>query len=195
MKLTPTQSTTLFTAPKSARRTRIDHYLYLVRVSQDCGSANNLVQDYIVHYADPAMRVSMLSILNFNRTDNLRQAEELAHFTQSTEIGLRDRVGRDVVSNVKAGKPDARKCYKCGKAGHLKSACPDTKRGFVKSGDAEFVLALQGTRTEKGLWVLDSGSSRHLVNDVDLLKYAEDCVTECVTADGGHCILRSVVLY
>lgn len=74
-KLTSAQSTTLFTAPKSSRRTRIDHYMYLVRVSEACGSADNLVQDYIVHYDDPAMRVSMLPILNLIRTDYLRQAE------------------------------------------------------------------------------------------------------------------------
>ncbi|KAG2849639.1 hypothetical protein PC112_g237 [Phytophthora cactorum] len=55
-------------------------------VNEACGKAENLVLDNIVHYADPAMRVSMLSRLNLARTDYLRQAEELAHFAQSTEI-------------------------------------------------------------------------------------------------------------
>ena len=68
----------LFTAPKSAKRSWTEHYLYLVAVSEACGGADNLVQDNIVHYADPAMRVSMLARLNLMRTDYLRQTEELA---------------------------------------------------------------------------------------------------------------------
>lgn len=46
-------------------------------VSEACGSADNLVQDNSVHYADPSMRVSRL---NLARTDYLGQAEELAPF-------------------------------------------------------------------------------------------------------------------
>ena len=77
-KITPAQSMKLFTAPKSAKRSWTEHYLYLVAVSEACGGADNLVQDNIVHYADPAMRVSMLARLNLMRTDYLRQTEELA---------------------------------------------------------------------------------------------------------------------
>ena len=84
-------------------------------VSKACGGDEYLVQDNIVHYADPAMKVSMLARLILMRTDNLRKAEELAHFAQSTEIELRGRVGRDVVNNVQAAKPDTCKCYTCEK--------------------------------------------------------------------------------
>ncbi|KAG2984949.1 hypothetical protein PC118_g8585 [Phytophthora cactorum] len=85
-KITPAQSMKMFTGSKSAKRSWTVHYLYRVAVSEACGKAENLVLDNIVHYADPAMRVSMLSRLNLARTDYLRQAEELAHFAQSTEI-------------------------------------------------------------------------------------------------------------
>ena len=79
------------------------------------GAPNIFLQDNIVHYADPAMRASMLARLILMRTDYLRKAEELAHFAQSTEIELRGRVGRDVVNNVQAAKPDTCKCYTCEK--------------------------------------------------------------------------------
>ena len=85
-KITPAQSMKMCTAAKNSRRSWAEHYLYLVAVSEACGGADNLVLDNIVHYADTAMRVSMLSRLNLARTDCLRQAEELAHFAQSTEI-------------------------------------------------------------------------------------------------------------
>ena len=60
-------------------------------VSEACGGVDNLVQDNIVHYADPAIRVLMFASLNLMRTDYLRQAEELAHFAQSTEIKMREK--------------------------------------------------------------------------------------------------------
>ena len=61
-------------------------------VSEDFEGADNSVQDNIVHYADPAIKVSMLARLNLMRTDYLRQAKELAHFAHSTEIELRGKV-------------------------------------------------------------------------------------------------------
>jgi hypothetical protein len=68
-KSTPAQCMTMFTAPKSAKRSWTEHYLYLVAVSEAYGGAESLVQDNIVHYA---MRVSMLSRLNLSRTDYIR---------------------------------------------------------------------------------------------------------------------------
>nr|CCA18864.1 hypothetical protein PITG_16835 [Albugo laibachii Nc14] len=100
----------------------------------------------------------------------VRQAVELAHFAQSTEIKLRERVERDVVSNVQADKSDVRKCYKCKNLGHLKLAFFDIKKGSFKSEEADFVIAVQRTNAEEGVWVLESGSRRHLANNVDLLE-------------------------
>lgn len=52
----------------------------------------------------------------------LRQAEELAHFAQSTELETRERhLGRELVKFIKNGRKDARTCYKCGKTGHIKA--------------------------------------------------------------------------
>ena len=73
----------LFTAPKSPQRSWTEHYLYLTAVSDACRGMDNLVLDNIVHYADPSMRMTMLSRLNTNRFDFLRQAEELAQVCAS----------------------------------------------------------------------------------------------------------------
>ena len=34
-------------------------------------------------------------------------------------------------------------------------------------------------------WILDSGSSRYLLNDVSILENPEDCQIVCIAADGG----------
>uniref|UniRef100_A0AAV1T185 LAGLIDADG endonuclease n=1 Tax=Peronospora matthiolae TaxID=2874970 RepID=A0AAV1T185_9STRA len=79
-KISPAQSMKLSTAPKATHRNWTDHFLYLTAISDACGGTNNLVLDNIVHYADPRMRTTMLSKLNTNRLDYLRQTEELAQF-------------------------------------------------------------------------------------------------------------------
>uniref|UniRef100_M4BWJ9 Uncharacterized protein n=1 Tax=Hyaloperonospora arabidopsidis (strain Emoy2) TaxID=559515 RepID=M4BWJ9_HYAAE len=69
-KITSAQSMKMSTAAKSSRRICTEHYLYLVVISEARGGADNLVLDNIVYYADPAMRVSMLSGLNLAMTDS-----------------------------------------------------------------------------------------------------------------------------
>ncbi|KAG3011343.1 hypothetical protein PC121_g15728 [Phytophthora cactorum] len=185
-KITPAQNMKMFTAPKSAKRSWTEHYLYLVAVSEACGGADNLVLANIVHYADSVIRVSMLSRLNLARTDYLRQAEELAHFAQSTEIKLRGKkLGRDDVNDVHEGRTDTRKCFKCGKPGRLKAACTSKKTDWRDTGNADFVLTVDDSDTKDGVWILDSGSSRHLVNNLALLEDPEDYESQCVAADGG----------
>lgn len=47
----------------------MEHYLYLVAVSEACGGVDNLVINNIVHYADPATKISLFLRLNLTRTD------------------------------------------------------------------------------------------------------------------------------
>ena len=78
----------------------------------------------------------MVSRMNLHRTDYLRQAEELAQFVQSTELGGRVKnFGKDVVNVVEpllnprkiehvkkpTIDPDSRRCYRCGALGHIKA--------------------------------------------------------------------------
>ena len=64
--------------------------------------------------------------------------------------------------------------------------CSDFKKKIKHDKKVDFVLAVQNTSVDKDLWILDSGSSRHLVSDVDLLENAEEFVIECVAANGGE---------
>ena len=154
-KITPAQSMKLFTAAKSPQRSWTEHFLYLTAVNDACGGADNLVLDNIVHYADPMMRTTMLSRLDLHRIDYLRQAEDLAQFAQSTEIDVQVKhFGRDVVNIVEPTKDTAKidcaqkrredqstkRCYLCGKSGHLKAAY--TKKSKKKQY-ADFILSVQ----------------------------------------------------
>ncbi|CAI5706598.1 unnamed protein product [Peronospora effusa] len=69
-KISPAQSMKLFTAPKAAHKSWMDHYLYLTAVSDACGGMDNLVLQGIVNYADPNMRMTMLSRLDIYRPDS-----------------------------------------------------------------------------------------------------------------------------
>ena len=137
-RISPAQSMKFFTAPKAAHRSWMDHYLYLTAVSDACGGMDNLVLQGIVNYADPSMRMTMMSRLDVHRPDSLPQAEELAQFAQQVEIeSLVKNLGRDVVNSVEsrrepkervASRPrrivevsDKRTCYNCGEVGHIRS--------------------------------------------------------------------------
>ena len=166
--ITPAQSMKIFTSPKSFKRSWMEHYMYLVAVSDACGGTDNLVQDNILHYADPSLRVSMLARLNLTRIDYLRQAEELAHYAQSTEIEMRGKnIGKDVVNTVdnrrrsyhkiqiynRKYRRDVRTCYKCGNPGHLKIACPEGSAEIRLTDDVDFVLAIGGSSFKEDYWI------------------------------------------
>ncbi|KAE9033967.1 hypothetical protein PR002_g8385 [Phytophthora rubi] len=90
----------------------------------------------------------------------------------STEIELRGKqLGRDNVNDVHEGRVGTPKRFKYGKQGHLK-ASPMKKKEWGQGAD--YMLAVGNATPVKGLLILDSGSSRHLVNDVSLLENPED---------------------
>ena len=141
-------------------------------------------------------------------------AEELAHFAQTIEMESRSgrAFGREVVARVEqsAFRKETRTCYGCEKSGHVKADCrskkaASTNGGRRAKGSGNIVLAVGEGTSAKGLhfdksnqkpiieedsdrdgdgWILDSGSSRHLVNDPDLLQDAKMCDHECHLEDG-----------
>ena len=214
--ITASQSIQLFSARKDPKRSWPEHYLYLVAVSDACGGADQQVLDNIVHYASTELSTVLMAKYDNSRADFLRQAEELAHFAQSVELESRKgrALGRDVVAfvNEVSTKRETRTCFGCGKAGHIKANCRskgrsnhDGRRGKhgadlilaindrgLKTKNMHLVYAVKYAKDEHDEWILDSGSSRHLVKDERLLLDAQDCNYQCNMADGETLSLSRV---
>jgi hypothetical protein len=182
--ITPTQAMKLFTAAKDSKRSWPEHYMYLVAISEATGNSDYMVLTNIVQYASAELRTVLMAKVDQSRTDFLTHAEELAHFAQSweTESAKQKSLGREAVNAVtKHGyqRKETRACHECGRVGHLRAACPDLKM-------REHLSLAVGEKPGMGdsLWILDSGSSRHLVNDESFLEDVEDCNDECVQPNG-----------
>ncbi|OWZ17990.1 hypothetical protein PHMEG_0007990, partial [Phytophthora megakarya] len=179
--ITPTQAMKLFTATKDPKRSWPEHYMYLVAISEACGnSADYLVLDNIVQYASADLRTVLTAKVDGSRTDYLLHAEDLAQFAQSWEIetGKGKNFGCDVVSSVRERRQETRRCHKCGEVGHLRAACP-------ARNNPDIVLAVNETLdASDDIWILDNGSSRHLVNDASYLDDVEECDDQCVQPNG-----------
>uniref|UniRef100_A0AAV1UQE0 CCHC-type domain-containing protein n=1 Tax=Peronospora matthiolae TaxID=2874970 RepID=A0AAV1UQE0_9STRA len=193
--ITASQAMRLFTAKKDSKRTWPEHYLYLVAVSDACGGADSNVLDNIVRYASAELSTVLMVKYDTSRADHLAHAEELAHFAQSIELDARSSrsFGRDVVSHVANDEPpkETRTCHGCGKVGHLKRDCrrkekkPTGRPSGSRTDGANLTLSIdEDPSSDNSVWILDSGSSRHIVNDDRLLINAKRCDQECIVVDG-----------
>ncbi|GMF42088.1 unnamed protein product [Phytophthora fragariaefolia] len=161
--ITPVQAMKLFTASKDPKRRWPEHYMYLVAISEACGGgADYLVLNNIVQYASADLRTVLMAKVDGTRTDYLQQSEELTHFAQSWELEAKGKnFGKEMVGAVgERQRKETRRCHECGEVGHLRAACPSFQRG----GMADITLAVNEGNMNETTWILDSGSSRHLVN-------------------------------
>ncbi|KAJ8558742.1 hypothetical protein ON010_g8707 [Phytophthora cinnamomi] len=114
-----------------------------------------VVADANVAYASADLRTVLTAKVDGTRTDYVQQSEELAHFAQSWELETKNKnIEKEMVGAV----------------GHLRAACPGTQGGGV--ADSTLTVNEVNMAAEK-VWILDSGSSRHLVNDASWLEDVE----------------------
>eukprot|EP00644_Phytophthora_capsici_P005568 jgi/Phyca11/76641/gw1.2.755.1 len=68
--------------------------------------------------------------------------------------------------------------------GHIRPMCPE--RTGVGAGRPDVTLAVGEDELDEtdDFWILDSGSSRHLVNDASWLEDVEECADQCVQPNG-----------
>ncbi|OWZ04657.1 hypothetical protein PHMEG_00023404 [Phytophthora megakarya] len=187
--ITPAQAMNLFVEPKSSKRSWPEHYMYLLAVLDACGTLSDyMVLDSIVQYAVPSMKLVLMAKVDGTRMDHLQHAEEIAHLAQSWERNFEAK-----------GLKETRRCHKCGVVGHLRASCPNREDGSAP----DFTLAVNELDMDNGMaWILDSGSSRHLVNDESWLEDVEMHMDSCVQPNGdplnipkkGTLTLRTVKL-
>lgn len=67
----------------------------------------------------------------------------------------------------------------------IESLTPNKKSKALLPADGD-------AKQEQDKWILDSGSSRHFVNDEILLEDARDCSHECNMADGETLMITRV---
>lgn len=147
--------------------------------------------------------------LTLSKAKSILLEEELRMSGKTSEEELSEAVS-SAMSLQERGRRQTqrkRKCYICGSEQHLMAACPrkanndtDGKAAASKSENRSFAMAAHGGSVEQvsDVWfILDSGCSEHLVNDVSLLSgvaklkspfqiaIAMDGVKMCGTM-GGH---------
>jgi hypothetical protein len=212
-RFTAIQTADLFKAKKAGNRTWSQHFLYLVALCKATGAHKSLILENMVLHATVDVRLSAALLSRWNteftaagRTDYEIFACQLATWAQTIDdqgASMRS-TGRNiagaVVADGDATKHASFKCRKCLEIGHIARNCPqkgragavqpkDTTPGTNSSSpggasDNFWALAVPGQQGT-GKWILDSGCSKHLVNDLSLLSNIVDCTgdDDCAMAD------------
>ncbi|KAE9328087.1 hypothetical protein PF008_g16258 [Phytophthora fragariae] len=199
----------LMSEAKPSNKTWTEHFQYLVYVAERAGCPDQFVLQCLFDSAPEHVKRAMLTRLDSSRVDYIQHAWELVAFAAEYAISSGKTHARSGVSRSGrggfggrgghgdqggrgqgfVGRVDAsgdRACWGCGKEDHMKRGCPGEKT--PKGG--KVTLAVSSACTTRGLandgvWILDSGSSVHLVHDESLLRDTGDYVDSWSTANGG----------
>ena len=181
----------IFLGKKDPSKSWIDHYLCLLAVNDQVdGGFEYLVLENIVHHEAPEFRLVLMAKRDTNRVDYLKHAEELVHYACLIDTVSKPQTVKFV--NQKEGTK-GKKYFVCGKKGHIAKKCYAKKNGNKSEDDensssAPLVMYLDKEKDEMDnfqdesmvQWILDSGSCKHIVNDISLLwdiKTASEVVT------------------
>lgn len=76
------------------------------------------------------------------------------------------------------------RCYNCEGIGHISSVCPSVKKETSDLLYEKTFISKVGSGIDDG-WLIDSGASCHMVNDMKPLLKLKACSEEVMIADGG----------
>eukprot|EP00644_Phytophthora_capsici_P004449 jgi/Phyca11/111093/e_gw1.19.206.1 len=93
--------------------------------------------------------------------------------------------GQNAESVSRVGGIEKRTCFNCDEVGHIARNCPEKKGGSDKETKVSLAIGT-GTSADTQSWILDSGSSVHLVKAAELLKDAVDCDDQYRAANGEN---------
>ncbi|CAI5716723.1 unnamed protein product [Peronospora effusa] len=168
--ITASQSIQLFTARKVPKRSWSEHYLYLsLEVESRKGRA--LGRDVVAHVDEALTKKETRTCFGCGKVGHIKSDCRIKD--RKNHGGRLDRVCADLILSIN----DV--------GGKNKSPTPNGKR-------TDLVLAVEDANDKKCEWILDSGSSLHLVIDESLLEDARDCSHECNMADGETLSLSKV---
>ena len=109
-------------AKKEARRTWIEHSLYMVAVSDARGGADSFVLDNIVHHAPPELMNVMRAKYDTTRSDYLPLSEVDALCTVD-RAQQRHGQSRGCCGACRDEALYTRTCFRCGRTGNVESEC------------------------------------------------------------------------
>ncbi|CAD7005632.1 unnamed protein product [Ceratitis capitata] len=174
---------------------------FATRVNEFCSIVDELKEVGVIVPDDFASILLLCSlpdemesfVVAIESRDNLPKIDVLVSKILETEIRQNDKsaVNDEKVFLTKSRKFGGKRfehtrsniiCFKCGKAGHIRSQC----RGFVaKENSSDKACCLFETKSQnRDMWLLDSGASSHMCMDKKFFNELEPKRQEIVLASG-----------
>ena len=184
-RVTETQVLLLLQKEKLNTRSWQEHMSYVQYLNHlNGGRSGSLVLENIVKYANKNYTNILMGQVNMGAKDPVAEAKRLVEFIE-THIELRQAGRRPTVNTVQGGG-GSKKCFGCGDPGHLRRDCP--KKGKIgdssttgkqtnvlswhyalTADDDGTIMQVGGPCGDNYEWLLDTGSSEHVVGDLSLL--------------------------
>ena len=129
--------------------------------------------------------------------EDVRELKSAVRVIKRTAVEDKPSREEGRVLNVEANrKKETRKCYKCGRVGHLQRDCHQPKRNDGGQGNrpaaammihAACVDAAPSKHAVEGALLYDSGASHHIVNDLKHIRDVRTSEVKRVVMGGGEC--------
>ena len=163
----------LMRKPKDAERSWSDHLVYLWAINKAMGGGqDSAVLQNLVNSAKPALSNTLNTVYNKYRQDYQMHALEIVDRAEDAEA-------IHAIKREKVNAIDERKCYNCGKAGHLARNCRKQINNVEENEDADYIFNVYEDEDDEEAddgyvkWILDSGSSLHFLSNKNMLQNIE----------------------